>query len=682
MTPIIAALNTGSLLAVLIPIAVAICFLLGAAALFRHFYRKVPQGQALIINKFKSVEVTFTGGFVWPIVYKAEPMDISVQTITLMRKGKNGLICQDNIRADIEVKFYTRVNKTAEDVLKVAGSVGCDRASDPQKLEELFNAKFSEALKTVGKQMNFEALFTDREQLKAKVIEVIGQDLNGYKLEDVAIDYLEQTPVSELDRSNIQDAQGIRKITELTSVEHIATNESNRSREMQLKKRDVEASQAILELEKQEADARLRQTREIESTRAREEAATKLVQADEQLKAESALIKTAEALAIAEQNKLREIEVASKNRERTIAVEGERVLRDQQLEIVERERVVSLKGIDKEMALETQRKTVEEAKRERIIVEKTAVIEQEKIKDTIAEATSARAKKVTLTHAEEVAQAQIIQETSAARAKEESSKHEASEQVIRAEAELLAASKHADAKKVLAEGTIAETSADGLAKVRVLEANARAIELEGNAKAVAAGAQYKVEAEGTLAKGAADASSIAARADAMEKLSTVGREHEEFKLRLSRDERLETARITAQADIAKANAPVLAKAFEGMKFDFVGGDPKAIETVIRAATMGKTVDKFVDSSEVVRTLTNGGANPEELFSKIKDLVSKAGLTTESIKNLSVSALLNRLAQNKATASDATALVPQIPTNLASMTVEDAIALWMSTGGKF
>src|SRR5690606_8198074 len=121
----------------------------------------------------------------------------------------------DNMRADITVAFYLRVNETPEDVLKVAKSIGANRASDREAVNELFNAKFSEALKTVGKQIDFVRLFEDRQNFRDKIIEAIGNDLNGYVLEDVAIDYLEQTPKSSLDPNNILDAEGIKKITEL-----------------------------------------------------------------------------------------------------------------------------------------------------------------------------------------------------------------------------------------------------------------------------------------------------------------------------------------------------------------------------------------------------------------------------------------------------------------------------------
>ena len=89
-------------------------------------------------------EVTFTGGVVLPVFHRAEIMDIAVKSITIDRRGRDGLICADNIRADINVAFFVRVNKTNEDVLKVAQGIGCARASNQDTLEQLFSAKFSE----------------------------------------------------------------------------------------------------------------------------------------------------------------------------------------------------------------------------------------------------------------------------------------------------------------------------------------------------------------------------------------------------------------------------------------------------------------------------------------------------------------------------------------------------------
>ncbi|MCG8456486.1 MAG: hypothetical protein MI919_09400, partial [Holophagales bacterium] len=123
---------------------------------------KVEQGKAVIRSNMRSrkVEVSFTGFFVLPVIHKVEVMDISVKTMEIDRRGSDGLICRDNIRADIKVTFFVRVNKTQEDVIKVAQAIGCERASNINTLEGLFAAKFSEALKTAGKQLDFEDLYT------------------------------------------------------------------------------------------------------------------------------------------------------------------------------------------------------------------------------------------------------------------------------------------------------------------------------------------------------------------------------------------------------------------------------------------------------------------------------------------------------------------------------------------
>ena len=57
----------------------------------------------------------------------------------------------------------------------------------------------------------------ERDQFKQSILEVIGQDLNGYHLEDAAIDYLEQTPLNKMDPNNVLDSIGIKLINGVTA---------------------------------------------------------------------------------------------------------------------------------------------------------------------------------------------------------------------------------------------------------------------------------------------------------------------------------------------------------------------------------------------------------------------------------------------------------------------------------
>ena len=278
------ALDQVELTLVLTIAGISFLIIVGFFFIVSRFYRQVDQGKALIVNKKGGPVVVFTGIVVLPIIHRAEQMDISVKSLDLDRRGKDGLICKDNIRADIKVAFFVRVNKTPEDVLKVAQSIGCARASDLQTLDELFSAKFSEALKTVGKQLEFEELYTKRGEFKDQLIEVIGRDLNGYILDDAAIDYLEQTPLNSLDPHNILDAQGIRKITEITAKQNVFTNELRQKERMDVGSQNLAADEAVFRYEQQRADAEAKKNKEIAMSLAREQNEAMRVASDENKK--------------------------------------------------------------------------------------------------------------------------------------------------------------------------------------------------------------------------------------------------------------------------------------------------------------------------------------------------------------------------------------------------------------
>lgn len=444
-----------------------VCLLLVVLVLFgvSRLFRKVEQGKALIVSKMRKVDVTFTGQVVLPVLHKAEVMDISVKTIEITRAGKEGLICRDNIRADIRISFFVKVNKTAEDVVKVAQAVGTARASDRDTLQELFHAKFSEALKTVGKQLDFTDLYTKREELRYRIIEVIGVDLSGYHLEDAAIDYLEQTPLTQLDPANVLDAQGIRKITELTAVEHVRTNEARRTEEKEITRQNVDAREAVLELERRQADAEIKQKREIDTTRAREEAETARVVEEERLRAQAAFLRTEEQLGVQRENQAREVAVAAKNRERVIAVENERIEKDRMLEAIGRERETELTRIAAEKEVEAERRDIAEVIRERVAVDRTVAEQEESIKKLRAVEEAERDRQTVIIAAEAQAQERLVKDIKAAEAAEAAATHRAAEELTMAEARLKSADLEAQAKLRMAEGIQAEAAEIGRAHV-------------------------------------------------------------------------------------------------------------------------------------------------------------------------------------------------------------------------
>ncbi|HRO25947.1 MAG TPA: flotillin family protein [Luteimonas sp.] len=611
--------------------------------IFKAFYKKVDQGTALIVNDMSSTpKVHFTGALIIPVLYRAELMKISLITLQVDRRGKEGLICRDNMRADIAVAFYLRVNETQADVLRVAKALGADRASDKHAVDELFNAKFSEALKTVGKKFDFTDLFEKRQEFRDEIVKVIGNDLNGYVLEDVAIDYLEQTPKNLLDPSNILDAEGIRKITELTASQNVITNELSQNEHLAITKKNVETREATLALERQQAEAEARQKREIETIQARESAETQKVQEEQRLVAEQARIEAQQLIDIRDQNRMREVEVAEQNRERAVAIEAERVARARQLELVTTDREVQLQGVERDKVVEQGKMDVANITRERIAIDKTVAQEEERIKEVREVSEADRLKQVAILDAEARAQQALLEAVKKAEADETAAKHKAVEITTLAQAELEAASRQAEAKKALAEGVRAERAAPGLADAQVKEAGAVAIEKVGiaearvvdvmadaNLKQGAAEAKVLAEKMGAQAQGEeqlgrakaaatesiglaeatvvekklfAEAEGLTKKFLAIDALSENARSHEEYRMALDTSLKQALASIEAGKEISKENAEMVATALRNADIDMVGGDGGMFDSLVRAISIGKSIEGLTDKSPVVQEL--------------------------------------------------------------------------------
>lgn len=705
MTPLLSTqLLAGSIFSntlVVVGIGIVV-FLFLAAALILSWYKKVPQGKAIVRTGAGGIKISFNGIVVIPVMHKMETMDISIKKVEINRTGKDGLICKDNLRADIKVAFFVRVNPKIEDVGKVAQNIGVGRASREETLTQLFEAKFSEALKSVGKRFEFVELYDNRERFREEIINTIGTNLNGYVLDDAAIDYLEQTPIEFLQDDNILDSEGIKKITELTATQHIAANKIRNEEKKVITQQDVEAQEAILELNRQLAEKEQVQKREIASITAREEAETRKVQEEERLRAEQARIATEEEISIAEENKSRQVIVAQKAKERTEAVETERVSKDRELEINERERVVTLAQIEKEKSVEVERKAIQEVIRERVVVEKATVTEEEKIKDTREFAAAERAKQVAITKAQEESEQTRIRKVVIAEAEKEAAKVEADRRLIEADAALKSSELEAEAKKKLAEAKAAEEAAMGVSEAQVMEAKAHARVREGEAEAqviqlraeatareieLKAAAEAKeielkavakeqeglkeanvlqetalAEAKGKTAnaeaiereglaqaltiesKLVAEAKGIEKKAEAMKKLDGVGKDHEEFKLKLQKDKEVELAHIGIQSDIAGAQAQVLAEALKSANIDIVGGEPVFFDKLMRSISQAKTIDGLVENSRVLSDVKENLLNGADgnLIDQVKGLIQQVGLGSEDIKNLSIAALLLKL----------------------------------------
>ncbi|MEL6890389.1 MAG: flotillin family protein [Actinomycetota bacterium] len=670
----------GSVLAAVgIVVAVAIVVIVLVAFLVSRLFRKVPQGQALVVSKWRSVVVTFTGQIVVPVIHKAEIMDISVKNIQIERRGRgNGLICKDNIRADIAVEFFVKVDPTEQAVKKVAQSIGCERASDIATLNTLFAAKFSEALKTVGKKFDFEQLYTDRDAFRDEIIEVIGKDLNGYVLEDVAIDYLEQTPLADFDPDNILDADGIRKITERTAAQHIETNKAEMLEREETTRRTVDADKAVFEMERDRAEAEARQQQEIRTVQAQSDAEARLIEEAERKRAEEAHLNAEQGIGVANENKDREIAIAGLNRERVVKVEAENIERDRLLAVTGRDTAVAEANKEKE---ERSRELADIA-RGRVEADLGVAEKEEAIATLRVVEEAQRQADAEVKSAEGMAQASFVGTVKEADAKRQAATAEAERQTILARANADAAQQDSLASQRRAEGAQAEAAADGLADVQVERERAEAIRATGlaevevkQADADAVRALGTAEGEATQARLEGEGEGLKAKAEGVGAMTSAGQEHEEFRLRLDTEKEVALAGVEAKADVAKSAAAALGEAMSNADMRIVS-DEGIVERILSAAGHGQAIDGFVDNSpnaqRLLKPYLSGDAN------LVQDVAAGVGgIGAAGIRDLTVAEFVARLGGRIGDGGDGSALLGQLQaaiesSELAGKTVAEVV----------
>lgn len=326
-------------------IAVVVGFVLW---LFNKALVKASPGQALIKTGFGLTQsaISTSSAIVLPLLHKVDTVDLTVKTVKITRKGQHeSLSCADGIRAEVEVDFYIQINVVEDDIRRVATTVGCARASNVETIRELFEAKFADALKTAGAKLTFDQLYQNRRLFRTEILKALTGEtgvehdviLNGYKLDDVAIQYLEQLPLDKHDKNNVLDSKGIKEIAQRTSSEAEAANKRLRQREVTIAEQDQEAKTRQLQISQDLAQKQAFQERTVRESQSEQKAIAEQKIAEQQRLEAQALIEKERLLKISEEKKQQDIQVAQKSKEEATLVAEEKKLQAVEIARINRE---------------------------------------------------------------------------------------------------------------------------------------------------------------------------------------------------------------------------------------------------------------------------------------------------------------------------------------------------------
>lgn len=566
---------------------VVLLVLVTIASVITKLYKKASANMAFVRTGMGGAQVVRDSGkVVLPVVHQVIPVSLETMRLNVERRGPHALITKDNLRVDLSAEFYIKVQANSDDILQAARSLG-GRNVQPQAVSELVQEKLVSALRTVAATKDLVELHSKRDEFASAVQAIVIHDLahNGLTLESVTISSLDQTDPSQLQAQNVFDAQGLRKIAEITQKARVERNEIEREAERHVVAKNVATRKQVLDLERDQAEFEAEQKAKvanIQAGRAREIAEFKLAQ-DE---------------AVARRDIEKQKNVETTEVERTLAVEQAQISKKVALVATIREQ---------ETAEILKRQTVEVAER----AKEVAVAEKERERAA--------------------AQAEVLE----AEAAREAAKQKVLTVQVTAEADREAEKKLIAAKQLINEKKIREqTEAEVLAYRAVKQA-------EGERQA----ADMQYEARLRLAE--ADAQSAGKRADGERalKMVDVNVEREKVGVEQARVEverkslsnrqefegaalkfELEKLQIAADKDARIAAAQALGQMMAKANMQ-IFGDPETMAAMsqqfMRAASMGNAADGLMKTlppqgkelldkiGAAVLAQLNGGGKPSE-----------------------------------------------------------------------
>jgi uncharacterized membrane protein YqiK len=358
-------------------VAGLVLFLLGLViTVWTSLYKKTSADQAFVMTGQGGSRVVLDGGaLVIPIFHRITEVNLRTMKLGVNPHGPNALITHDNLRSDILAQFYIRVQADREHILNAARSLG-DNSVNAENVENLVSEKLVSALRAIASQMDLFEIHTKRDEFAERVKEHVKSDLeaNGLLLESVTISELDQTDPSELSDNNVFDAQGKRKITEITAAAMVERNNLERAAEQARKNQDVTTRQYILTLERNQAEAEANQSTEIAKIKAGKDQESQQAVIAQLRAVETSQIEKQQAVETAEISRQQAVEVARVGQEKavrtaTIAREQElqtaAVGRDQAVALAERLKQIAVANQEAERAKAEEKALVAQAAQEK-----------------------------------------------------------------------------------------------------------------------------------------------------------------------------------------------------------------------------------------------------------------------------------------------------------------------------
>lgn len=314
-------------------------------------YRRSSKDVAFVRTGFGGEKVVISGGaLVLPIVHNITQVGMSTLRLEVRRGGPQALITRNRMRVDVVAEFYVRVKPDKDSVSLAAQALG-SRTMDAERLKDLVQGRFVDALGAVAAQMTMDEIQEQRGKYVKEVRQLVEGTFaaTGLELEAVSLTGLDQTDIEMFNPSNAFDAEGLAQLTEQIEKRKKVRNDIEQDTMVEIRAKNLEAERQALEIDRESHYARLLQEREIAQRRAEEHAEIAKNRALRDREAQEAEIEAQEAVERAriQRDKAVEAERSLRETDLTEEIEGRRKHRN----AVEREAEISIRAKNLETEL-------------------------------------------------------------------------------------------------------------------------------------------------------------------------------------------------------------------------------------------------------------------------------------------------------------------------------------------
>lgn len=375
---------------------VVLLFLVIMGLVMAKLYKRTTKRMAFVRTGSGGQKVVKDGGAVIiPILHEVIEVAMETLTVVVRRNKDSALITKDKLRVDVEAEFYLRVKPDDDGIATAAQTLGT-KTMNKAELQDLVEGKFIDALRAVAAKMDMNELHENRSDFVSSVQKALADDLdkNGLELETVSLTGLDQTSMEFFNPNNAFDAEGLKKLTEITELRRKERNEIEKTTEIAIAQRDLEAKQRTLEIAQQEASTTAERAREIAEKEAEETKVSELARISAERETEEARISKDQTIQEAEIAKNRALEEQRIGKEK--AVEAANIEKAQTLESAEigKQKAVDLAEQDRAIAVAKKSEEQSKAKADAERARAEAVTETQTVLTAEATATADRARQV------------------------------------------------------------------------------------------------------------------------------------------------------------------------------------------------------------------------------------------------------------------------------------------------